>query len=156
MCRLCDPNGISLSASQTANVNPGNRSACVSTLSLFAVLVASNAGRLGEDGAGSMWLATDLAPLVEPEFSPRTCREDALRPTELRFEKIRSDADIDRPRSSPSEDDRIVRFQWNPKTGELWFDTRAASTQIKLPEGRATATSTSLPTAFYQADPGCE
>jgi hypothetical protein len=153
---LCDPNGTSLIASQTANVNPGNRSACVSALSLFAVLVASNAGRLGEDGAGSMWLDTDLAPLVDLKFSPRTCREGALRHTELRFEKIRSDARLERSRSSPSGDERIVRFQWNPKTGELWFDTRAASTQIKLPEDRATATSASIQAAFYQADPGCE
>jgi hypothetical protein len=121
---------------------------------LFAVLVASNAGRLGEDGAGSMWLASELAPLVEPEFSQRPCREGALRHTELRFEKIRSGAGAEG--SSPSEDERLVSFRWNPQTGELWFDTSAASTRLKLPEGRATATSASVQNAFSRTALGCE
>jgi hypothetical protein len=121
-------------------VNSGNRSAYLPVLSLLGVLAAADAGRVGEDGAGSIWLAPELVELLEPGLGEPTCGGSR------------------RVQSASVSDEgggvRPVSFEWNPRTGELSFETRVRATAFPLPEAAVTAAAVRPVQAH--ASPGCD
>lgn len=86
------------------------------------------AGREGEDGTGSLWIAPELvtqsAPLTtECSLPART------RTVDLRFEMLDpEDIDAHSPQLSLQDAQReIVEFEWNPATSELHYRPSSGS-----------------------------
>lgn len=77
--------------------------------------MAADAGRVGEDGTGAMWVAPELLELVAP-----------ARQTGCAGEAVVTVADL----ASAGR----TTFEWNPDTGELSFDARGVMPQVALPE----------------------
>jgi hypothetical protein len=105
-------------------VNSGNRkvSAC---LALFAVLAAPLAGRHAENGTGAMWIAPELVDAATPVTQP--CSQSAaLHAREIVFETLSPGEPVDDARLLATASREMVRFEWNPSTGELSYDTSAA------------------------------
>jgi hypothetical protein len=106
-------------------VKSGNRKVFVIATTLIVVaLCATDAGRVGEDGTGAMWVAPELLALLE---SPASVVCNGVIPAQ--------------PTGLPTHGK--VTFEWNPETGELWFDPAARMPGITLPEG-----SPSVPSAL--------
>jgi hypothetical protein len=106
-------------------VNSGNRSAFSSVFVCVAMLATSQAGRVGEDGSGALWIAPELIkhPLPVLECTQAT-EPQAL---ELQFEMIEMGEDPQLPRLAAAGARRTVAFEWNAATGELSFDTDTAA-----------------------------
>jgi hypothetical protein len=99
-------------------VNTGNRKV-LSRLSLGALvlMVSTQAGRIGEDGSGAMWIAPELLAAktrVEPcnRRNPASTRD-------VVFEVIRLEDHPDSPHFETRQG--AVAFEWNAATGELSF-----------------------------------
>jgi hypothetical protein len=76
--------------------------------------VASQAGRVGEDGSGAMWIAPEL---VRSTPSLRECSQAGHAVAlPLTFEKLELSA-----AETMVETPRGTIFAWNPATGELGF-----------------------------------
>lgn len=108
-------------------VKSGKRTVSIHLFALAALSAAALAGRVGEDGTGTLWIAPELIASATPladacAFPART------QPVELRFEMLHPD-DIDSHApllAGLTNDHReVVDFDWNPATSELQF--RAAS-----------------------------
>ncbi|HEY6124522.1 MAG TPA: hypothetical protein VIV63_07705 [Steroidobacteraceae bacterium] len=92
----------------------GNRVYLVS-LALFGLLAAADAGRVGEDGTGAMWIAPELLEAASPAASVACTTPAVVHVTDL---------------SSAGR----VAFEWNPATSELSFHAQGIPRQVTLPE----------------------
>ena len=87
--------------------------------SLFAsvaMLAASAAGRVGEDGSGAMWIAPELVPRAPVALE--CSQPSGASNNDLVFEIIIADGQ-DEPRLGAISGNNV--FDWNPETGELVF-----------------------------------
>ena len=93
---------------------------------LSLTLAATDAGRVGESGTGAMWVAPELlldAPAAQPCSQPA-----AFRTRELVFETVElDDIDAELPRQLAASAREVVAFEWNAHTGELSYNTTAAT-----------------------------
>jgi hypothetical protein len=138
MRRLRGPSGTPNISRQTVEVNSGNRSAFACIVTLLGVLAADNAGRVAEDGAGTIWQASELVDLAHSRLSDASC-------------DLTSDPDSSAQHTTEGAAGRLVSFQWNPETSELSFDTRAQPAVLPLSEGATTA-ATVQPAHAYARD----
>jgi hypothetical protein len=105
-------------------VKSGYRTVSIS-LALLAVLSAPDAGRDGESGTGAMWIAPELAGAATPTAQAQPCSQSiALHARELLFETIGPGEGRASPLLAHASRE-MVRFEWNPATGELSYDTDA-------------------------------
>ena len=95
-------------------------------LALFAgLLVAGNAGRVGEPGAEALWIAPEL---VAATATAEKCSRPVTITRDLVFETL-DPADIDDlPRHLSFGAREVVDFSWDPHTSQLSYSTTAAST----------------------------
>lgn len=80
-----------------------------------AMLAATQAGRVGEDGSGALWVAPELVAGASLS-GPRCAATASPRPRELTFETL------DRAETADAAfriESRQLKFAWNPATGEL-------------------------------------
>ena len=85
--------------------------------------MASAAGRVREGGGGTWWSAPDLLQAASPAQS---CSHAGAQVRDLVFETLELDADDLRDVEALAAARReVVRFDWNPATGELTYDTAA-------------------------------
>ena len=84
-------------------------------MALLGLLAAAEAGRVGEDGTGAMWVAPELM--------------DAGKPATLLGCANRAVAQVADLTSAGR-----VAFEWHPATSELSFDGHAVMPQVTLPE----------------------
>jgi hypothetical protein len=103
-------------AAHVSSGNPVHRGifACV------ALVAASQAGRVGEDGSGAMWIAPEL---IQPPAALADCSHTSEpHDLELVFEAIElGETELDLSRLAAAGSRRSVAFEWNPATGELSF-----------------------------------
>jgi hypothetical protein len=111
--RICGPNGKLAREIHARTVNSGNR-VTTAVISLLCVFAATDAGRVGEDGTGAMWVAPELLAAVAPA-QPECGSNVVVQVTDL--------AAAGR-----------VNFDWHPATGELSFDARGVMPQVDLPD----------------------
>ncbi|HEX6636868.1 MAG TPA: hypothetical protein VF033_04350 [Steroidobacteraceae bacterium] len=92
---------------------------------LIAAFMAVDAGRVGESGSGAMWIAPEFVSAARISSTP--CGQTAsLEPRELVFETIEpGEFDAREARELTAAAREIVRFEWNPATSELRYDTAA-------------------------------
>jgi hypothetical protein len=103
-------------------VNSGNRSVFSGVLGCVVLLGAAQAGRVGEDGTGAMWIAPELirSPPAVLECGQEEAETQAL---ELVFETLDlGDEAADLPRLTAAGTRKTVVFDWNATTGELSFN----------------------------------
>jgi hypothetical protein len=118
-------------------VSPGNRPVYCGVFACAALVAASQAGRVGEDGSGAMWIAPELiqAPAALTECSQTSEPHDL----ELVFEAIElGEAELDLPRLAATGARRTVAFEWNPATGELSFSGTVPAPGFDHPQGAET------------------
>ena len=87
-------------------MNSGTRNFFITALVFFGALVATDAGRVGEDGTGAMWVAPELLDALGSE--------------------VVGTADL--------QTNGRVAFEWHPATGELSFATNGVKPAFTLPE----------------------
>ena len=87
-------------------MNSGNRISSISALVVLGACAAADAGRVGEDGTGAMWVAPELLEALG---------EGVTQPVDLQA-------------------NGRVTFEWHPATGELSFATDGVSPAIRFPE----------------------
>jgi hypothetical protein len=97
----------------------GKRPVSLILLTLLGAFAAADAGRVGEDGTGTMWVAPELLGAVEAAGLLGCTGEAVAHPTDL-----------------PAHGK--VTFEWHPETGELSFD----GSKLTLPEDLELSTST--------------
>lgn len=116
--------GIGRAARHARDVKSGNRSVSVALFS-FAALHAADAGRVGESGSGAMWIAPELVQVQVQMSAPvQPCSATAsLRTRQLVFETLEPGGE--EPGLPPAAGREVVSFEWNPRTGELYYHTRA-------------------------------
>jgi hypothetical protein len=95
-------------------VNSGNRTSSIAVLLFLGAIVATDAGRVGEDGTGAMWVAPELLEALGEDRLPG-CAHDVVIRTDLQT------------------NGRVV-FEWHPETGELSFATGGVNPALTLPE----------------------
>jgi len=81
---------------------------------LLGAFAAADAGRVGEDGTGAMWVAPELVEAMGEDGLPGCMHEVVIR-TDLQT------------------NGRVV-FEWHPETGELSFAAGAIQPALTLPE----------------------
>jgi len=96
-------------------VNSGNRIFAVAALAFFGAFVATDAGRVGEDGTGAMWVAPELLDALDQGGRPDCNHEVVIEAADL------------------EANGRVV-FEWHPATGELTFATNKERPELTLPE----------------------
>jgi len=97
-------------------VNSGNRKASVLALVFLGALTAADAGRVGEDGTGAMWVAPELLEAMAAIGLPG-CTSEAVAVVE--FAALQTNG--------------RVAFEWHPATGELSFSADGVNPAITLP-----------------------
>ena len=85
---------------------------------LVSTLAAANAGRVGEDGTGAVWVAPELLEALNAGRFP-DCGHEAIIKTDL------------------AANGRVV-FEWHPATGELSFAADGIKPAVTLPEDFST------------------
>jgi hypothetical protein len=95
-------------------VNSGNRVYSIAALICLGAFAATNAGRVGEDGTGAVWVAPELLELLETARLPG-CTHDLVIEADLR-------------------NDGRVAFEWHPASGELSFANEGETPAVTLPE----------------------
>jgi hypothetical protein len=96
-------------------VNSGNRIFSFCTLLLLGGFAAPDAGRVGEDGTGAVWVAPELLEALESPKFP-VCAHDAV----IEVAAVQSNG--------------RVEFEWHPATGELSFAAEGLNPPVTLPE----------------------
>ena len=96
-------------------MNSGTRIFSIAVLAIFGASVAEDAGRVGEDGTGAVWVAPELL--------------DAL--GEVRFPGCNQKVVIE---AADLQSNGRVVFEWRPATGELTFATGEVKSELTLPE----------------------
>jgi len=96
-------------------VNSGNRTVTLAALTLLGLVIAADAGRVGEDGTGAMWIAPELVAAVDPAIEGR-CTSDVV----VQVADLASAG--------------TMTFEWHPETGELSFDPQRVMQRVTLPE----------------------
>jgi len=81
---------------------------------LLAAFAATDAGRVGEDGTGAMWVAPELLEVLNRSRFPDCTHEVVIK------------ADL-------QTNGRVI-FEWHPDTGELSFAADEIKPAITLPE----------------------
>jgi hypothetical protein len=100
------------------DVNSGNRTVFSLLFAGVAIAASSQAGRVGEDGSGAMWVATEL---LAPPPSAATCSQPTqFHAEELVFETIMDRGELDWATSGVLAG-KAVLFDWNGRTGELTY-----------------------------------
>lgn len=95
------------------------------SLALLAALGAPDAGRDDENGTGALWVAPELVAAASHLVQP--CGQSAaFHARELVFETL-DPGERDDPPAPAAAGREMVRFEWNPATGELSYDTSAPS-----------------------------
>jgi len=84
------------------------------SLTFLGLIVAADAGRVGEDGTGAMWIAPELVELLAPATQSGCTEHIVVTVADL--------ASAGRT------------FEWHPETGELSFDAHGVMPQVALPE----------------------
>ena len=109
-------------------VKSGKRTVSIHVFTLVALSAAALAGREGEDGTGSMWIAPELVAKSAP-FTAGCSLPTRTRNVELRFEMLDPrDIDSHSPQLSLQDAQReIVKFDWNPATSQLTYRSAAGS-----------------------------
>jgi hypothetical protein len=95
-------------------VNSGIRIFSLAALAFFGTFVAKEAGRVGEDGTGAMWVAPELLDALGEVRLPE-CSHEVVIVADLQ------------------SNGRVV-FEWHPATGELTFATDESKPELTLPE----------------------
>jgi hypothetical protein len=95
-------------------VNSGTRIFSIAALAFFGAFVAPDAGRVGEDGTGAMWVAPELLDALGEVTRPE-CGHEVVIAADLQ------------------SNGRVV-FEWHPATGELTFATDESKSELTLPE----------------------
>ena len=111
--RTSGPNGSAPPELHAQAVNSGNR-VTIALATLLGLFAAADAGRVGEDGTGAMWIAPELVAAL-PHAQPGCSDEVVAQVTDL------------------AAAGRLT-FEWHPATGELSFDARGVMPQVDLPE----------------------
>jgi hypothetical protein len=83
-------------------------------LVFLGALTAADAGRVGEDGTGAMWVAPELLEAVAAVGPPGCTSEAVVEVTTL-------------------QTNGRVAFEWHPATGELSFAEGGVKPAITLP-----------------------
>jgi hypothetical protein len=92
------------------------------SLFVFAMCMATDAGRIHESGAGAWRIAPELAALGHPTSAPACSQPATARHSQGLFETLDPAApDVELARMVSVGSREIVDFQWNPATGELSF-----------------------------------
>lgn len=99
-------------------MNPGKRPVSL-TILLLGVLASADAGRVGEDGTGAMWVAPELLGALEGAGLSGCPAESFAQRTDLSMHGK-------------------VGFEWHPATGELSLD----GAELTLPEDFGVSAST--------------
>jgi len=92
---------------------------------LLGAFAAADAGRVGEDGTGAMWVAPELVQVMEEHSLPGGSHEVVIR-TDLQT------------------NGRVV-FEWHPETGELSFAAGGLEPAFTLPEVFSSEPSVRIP-----------
>jgi hypothetical protein len=94
---------------------------------LLATIVSPQAGRIGEGGAGAVWIAPELVA-TRPVPTAQPCMQTAaLRTRTLVFETLEPDEGGIDEGALLTASREVVSFEWNPATGELSYDTSATT-----------------------------
>lgn len=96
-------------------MNSGTRIYSIAALAFFGAIVAEDAGRVGEDGTGAMWVAPELLDALGEIRLPGCSHEVVIEAADLQ------------------SNGRVV-FEWHPATGELTFATNEVKPEFMLPE----------------------
>jgi len=112
---LPGPNGSVRAGIHAIGVNSGNRTISIAALVFLGALAAADAGRVGEDGTGAMWVAPELLEALGAAKFPGCTHEVVIEAADL-------------------QSNGLVVFAWHPATGELTFTTNGVKPAITLPE----------------------
>jgi len=96
-------------------VNSGIRNFSIAAVAFFGAFVAEDAGRVGEDGTGAMWVAPELLDALGEGRLPDCKHEVVIEAADLQT------------------NGRVV-FEWHPATGELTFATNQEKPELTLPD----------------------
>lgn len=89
--------------------------------------MAVDAGRVGESGSGAVWIAPELLATAPPAATPCS-QKTSLQPRGLVFETIEAgEVDAQQARELTAAAREMVRFEWDPATSELRYDTTATT-----------------------------
>ena len=97
-------------------VNAGNRNRSIAAVTLLGMFAAADAGRVGEDGTGAVWVAPELLEALNAAAFPACIRDVVIQ------------AGLE------SDSNGRVAFEWHPATGELSFAADGIKPAVTLPE----------------------